>query len=436
MTGLPESLGGLLEVECGELRVAGHAISEIADAFGTPLFVYDPAILDAKLDRLRAALPEGFDVYYSIKANPLQAIQRHLVGRGCGLELASAGELYQALAAGCAPERLLFAGPGKTDAELESAVAARVGEIHAESFDEIDRLAAIAVRAGRRTDVAVRINPAEEARGGAVQMGGKPSPFGIDEERLEEAVSRVAQHDALRFSGVHLFTGTQILDPETLVRQYRKGLEIAEKAAAVAGGPLHTVDFGGGLGIPYFPNETALDLEALASALEPLFAATRGAPAFEGTRFVLEPGRFLVGDAGVYVTRITTVKESRGQTFLVTDGGMNHHLAASGNLGQVVKRNFPGRLLEKLGQDPADPVTVVGPLCTPLDTLARNAKLPPAAPGDLFGLFQAGAYARAASPLGFLSHVSPPEVWVDAAGPRLVRRRGELADALRDQELP
>jgi diaminopimelate decarboxylase len=239
--------------------------------------------------------------------------------------------------------------------------------------------------------------------------------------------------DALEITGIHVFLGTQILDWDVLLSQYRKAIEIARHAACILKRPLETLDFGGGLGIPYFPHEESLDAGKLRDGLEALISTVRGDGWFCGTRFFVEPGRYLVGEAGVYVTRINDIKTSRGKKFLIVDGGMNHQLAASGNLGQTIKRNYPVAVLNKLDRPAVEIADVVGPLCTPLDVLARGINLPEADVGDLIGVFQSGAYARSASPLGFLSHPSPPEVWIDRGSHRLIRRRGQPDDYLRDQ---
>ncbi len=419
-----------------ELHVGGLPVGALAEKYATPLFVYDAAVADQKWTTLRGGLPPTFAICYSVKANPTRAFLEHFLAKDCGLEVASVGEFHQALHAGCKPEKILFAGPGKTEAELHHVLERGIGEIHAESQLEIDRISAISLGLGVRAPVALRVNPAGEVQGGAMRMGGKPAPFGIDEEELDRVLDRVLTDMAIDFRGVHLFTGTQILDHTMLLSQYRKGLEIARRAAARARRPLHTVDFGGGLGIPYFAHEQELDMEAFRQGLAALMGETQGDPLFAGTRFVVEPGRYLVGEAGIYVTRISDIKVSRGKKFLIVDGGMNHHLAASGNLGQTIKRNYPLALLNKLKAPAEETVDVVGPLCTPLDILARAAALPKAAVGDLVGIFQSGAYARSASPLGFLSHATPPEVWVSAGEDRLVRRRGEYDDYLRDLCLP
>jgi diaminopimelate decarboxylase len=417
-----------------ELVVGGLPISAAIAGFETPLYVYDGGVLYRQYRALRSALPARFSIAYSVKANPNRALLQRFVSFGCGLEIASAGEFLQALAAGCPAARIMFAGPGKREDELELVLRHGIGEIHAESRLEVERIAAISRRLRVTAPVALRVNPTEEVQGGTMLMGGKPSPFGVDEEQIDAIVDRLARDPVIDFRGIHLFSGTQILDHTVLLRQYRKGLAIARRLATRLGRPLPTVDFGGGLGIPYFSGERPLDLDKLREELAALMAEVEGDPLFAGTRFVLEPGRYLVGEAGIYVTRVTDIKVSRGKKFLIVDGGMHHHLAASGNLGQVIRRSFPVALLTRLTAPARETVDVVGPLCTPLDVLARSVTLPAADVGDLVGVFQSGAYARTASPLGFLSHPTPAEVLVEDGAARLIRRRGTYDDLLADSE--
>jgi diaminopimelate decarboxylase len=419
----------------GELVVGDVSVSALAARYGTPAFVYDRSVLDRKLDSLRRSLPSRFSVYYSVKANPAQAFLTHLVSRGCGLEIASAGEFRSALRAGCDPRRVLFAGPGKTVAELELVLEQGIGEIHIESIVEARRVAAIARRLGSRANVALRVNPAGEGEGGAMRMGGRPTPFGVDEEELEVVLDALLAESALDFRGIHVFAGTQILEANVLVNQYAHGIAIARRASKHIGRPLHTVDFGGGLGIPYFAREKELDLDDLRSGLAALFAELESDADFSNTQFLVEPGRFLAGEAGVYIARVNDIKVSRGKKFLILDGGMNHHLAASGNLGQTIKRNYPVALLNRMNAPNEETVDVVGPLCTPLDTLARGAALPRAEIGDLFGVFQSGAYGLSASPVGFLSHPAPAEIWVDEEHHELISPRGTNGDAVRDSPI-
>lgn len=420
----------------GELLVGGVPVGEIAERHGTPLFIYDSGVLQRQWVALRDALPERFDIFYSIKANPNQAFLRFFLERGCGLEIASGGELCQALAAGCEPERIFFAGPGKSEAELAAALSAGVGEIHVESLLEAERIDHLARRRGRPARIALRVNPSAEVAGGSMRMGGRPAPFGIDEDQLDAVAEQIAGLRSLEVVGLHLFLGTQILDHQVLILQYRAGLETARRLAAKLNKPLDTIDFGGGLGVPYFAHEQCLDLAQLRRGLAALVDEVAADPVLAAARLIVEPGRFLAAEAGIYVARVSDVKVSRGKKFVITDGGMHHHLAASGNLGQTIKRNFPVAVVNKLDLPGSEVVDVVGPLCTPLDVLARGIHLPPAGVGDLIGVFQSGAYARTSSPLGFLSHPTPPEVLVEDGSDRVIRRRGRDEDYLSDQVQP
>lgn len=411
-------------VEDGVLRVGGVPVTELAAAHGTPLYVYDADVMRRRLGMLRAALPARVAVHYSVKANPNPAVVQVFVQAGAGAEIASAAEWQRARAAGCAADRIVFAGPGKGEEELEHVIRAGVGEIHVESDEEIAHLHAIAKRVDRQVDVAIRVNPAQSAAGGAMQMGGHPSAFGFDEERLAEVVALVRRGSRLRLRGVHMFAGTQILDAEVLVGQWRHAIGIARRVGEMTGSPVDTVDLGGGLGIPYFAHERALDLTAVQALAAPALAALDGDARLSATRFILEPGRFLAGPAGVYLTRVRSVKISRGATFVVCDGGMHHHLAASGNLGQVIKRDYPMVNASRLGAPASLTAAVVGPLCTPLDTLGRKIELPETRPGDLIAILQSGAYGLSASPVGFLSHPTPAEVLVDGGRARAIRARG------------
>jgi diaminopimelate decarboxylase len=328
-------------VSDGELLIGGVPVTSLAAEFGTPLYIYDSEILGRKLTLLRESLPGEFAVYYSVKANPNPVILDYFVASGCGLEIASAGEFRRASDSGCPVDKILFAGPGKTERELELVLGRGIGEIHIESLLEAERISAICQRLSLRARATIRVNPSSEAQGGAMRMGGKPAPFGVDEENLDHVVDCLLKEPAIDFRGIHLFTGTQILDHSLLLSQYNKGLAIAKRVAARQQKPLHTVDFGGGLGVPYFANESALDMGQLREALEAMMTEVRRDPSFVGTRFIVEPGRYLVGEAGVYIASVNDIKVSRGKKFLILDGGMNHHLAASGNLGQIIKRKFP-----------------------------------------------------------------------------------------------
>lgn len=402
------------------LKIGGIAVSELVAQYGTPLYVYDSSIIEKQLLLLRKTLPPKFAISYSIKANPNPAVLKFFIAKGCGLEIASVGEFQKAIQAGCPPEKIIFAGPGKRESELKAVLQQNIGEIHVESMLEIERISRISSNLGRPANIAVRVNPSSEAQGGAMRMGGKPAPFGIDEEILDTVIDRIMGDNCLQFRGIHLFVGTQILDYQILLAQYRKGIEIAKKVAQKIQQPLHTLDFGGGLGIPYFSKDKNIEMDKFQQGLSELMTEIEAEPLLASTQFLVEPGRFLVGESGIYIARINDVKVSRGKKFAITDGGLHHHLAASGNFGQVIKRNYPVALINKLDREPTETLDVVGPLCTPLDVLARSISLPEAEVGDLVGVFQSGAYARSASPLEFLSHPQPPEIWIEGGKARLI----------------
>ncbi|MBL8328709.1 MAG: type III PLP-dependent enzyme [Rubrivivax sp.] len=414
----------------GELHIGGLGVRALA-ALGTPLYVMDQRLLEARYRQLQQVL-EGFaEVFYSIKANPQPAVAAAFVRLGAGLEIASGGEFHLALAAGCAPQRMLFAGPGKGQAELELAMAGGIGEVHLESFEEIELCGAIARQLGRPQAVALRINPAAAAQGGAMRMGGKPAAFGFDEEQMGQAVAAVQAQPGLLLEGIHLFAGTQVLQAEVLGQQWRIGLDLARQLAQRLGHPLQRIDLGGGLGIPYHAGQATLDLAALRGLAQELAQSQRQDPWLAPSRVLVEPGRWLSGPAGVYLMRVRAVKESRGQRFVICDGGMHHHLAASGNLGQVIKQDYPLLAATQLWPDlPLSPAQVVGPLCTPLDTLGRQTALPPVQAGDLIAVLQSGAYGLSASPTGFLSHPMPAEVMVCEGEPRVLRAAGQFAAPL------
>ena len=415
----------------GQLAPSGIPISEIAERYGTPFYLYDAGLISARVQAVRAAL--GTEVSYSVKANPSLAVCQLIAAEdGAGAEVASAGELALALAAGFDPVDILFAGPGKTDDELERLVAAGILADNVESLAEIDRLAAIASRAGRRQGVGLRLNPEAQLLGSQMRMGGTVSQFGIDEAELEEAVARVLGHASLELRGIHVYTATQVFGVEPLLEHCRNILELAVRAAEHAGRPLQVLDFGGGFGIPYFEGGEPFDLEAFGTGFRTLLEGYRKDARLAGCRFLFELGRYLVADAGVYVMRAIDRKVTRGKAFLVTDGGMNHHLTATGNMGQVFRKAFPLLNLSRLDGQPGETITVTGPLCTPLDSFGDVQLVGPAV-GDLIGVLSSGAYGYSASNLGFLSHPTPAEVLIWQGETHLLRPAGKPEDVLAGQ---
>ncbi|MGC4390290.1 type III PLP-dependent enzyme [Agrobacterium sp. M50-1] len=405
----PAFAAALFEISENDLMIGGLPVRDIVAGTGTPCFLYDAAAMRRAYRDLEAALGGFADIYYSVKANPLPAIVSLFRQEGAGAEIASVGEYRAAIKAGVVPEKIIFAGPGKGKAELREVIEGGIGEIHIESAEEIGRIEAI----GKPVKASIRINPVPDAQAGAMRMGGKATAFGFDEEELENILPLFKSTRYIDLVGVHIYGGTQILDADMLVSQWRHGISIAARMAEMLGKPLETIDLGGGLGIPYFAGETALDLEKVSAAIPELKALLHAHPLIANAHIIVEPGRFLAGPGGVYVAEVNSVKSSRGTTFVVMDGGMHHHLAASGNLGQIVKRNYPIVAPAMMLAEHEETATLVGPLCTPLDTLARNAALPKLKAGDLLAILQSGAYGASASPAGFLSHAAAKEVLVE-----------------------
>jgi diaminopimelate decarboxylase len=390
--------------------VGGVALERLAARVGsTPFFAYDRALIGERVGLLRAVLPADLDLSYAVKANPMPAVVHHLRGLVDSFDVASAAEMLVALDTGMPADRVSFAGPGKTPAELSQAVAAGV-TIEMESRSEAERIAMIGERLGIRPRVAVRVNPDFQVKRSGMRMGGGPQQFGVDAEKVP-ALLRELEHADLELLGFHIFAGSQNLDAEILCEAQRNTVELALRLADSAPAPVRYLNLGGGFGIPYFDRDRPLDLEPIGANLERLLDE-RIRPALPEARAVIELGRYLVGEAGFYVTRVVDKKESRGRTFLVVDGGMHHQLAASGNFGQTIRRNFPVAIANGRDDRAGETVNVVGCLCTPLDLLADGVSLPPADVGDLVVVFQAGAYGLTASPTAFLSHPAPVEVLV------------------------
>ncbi|PZO19651.1 MAG: pyridoxal-dependent decarboxylase, exosortase A system-associated [Burkholderiales bacterium] len=393
----------------GELCWGGVPLTQLAERVGqTPFYAYDRARLAARVAAVRAALPGGIGLHYAVKANPMPALVGFMRGLVDGLDVASAGEMAVALDAGANPLHVSFAGPGKRDVELVQAVASGV-LVNIESMREVGLLASACERLGLPARVAVRINPDFEIRGAGMRMGGGAKPFGVDTEQVP-AVLKAIGHAGLQFEGFHLYPGSQNLKGALIAQGLLQSHELVLRLADDAPTPVKHVNLGGGWGIPYFPGEQALDLAPVSDALAAI--QQRMASELPGAQAVLELGRYLVGEAGIYVARVLDRKLSRGQVFLVTDGGMHHHLAASGNFGQVIRRNYPVVIGNRMDTVAREVASVVGPLCTPLDVLAERTELAPSEPGDLVVVFQSGAYGPSASPQAFLGHPRCAEVLV------------------------
>jgi len=392
------------------LQIGGMPLTLLAERVGsTPFYAYDRRLIRERVARLRAVLPPDIHLHYAVKANPMPALVQHLAGLVDGFDLASVGEMKTVLDTTMPAVNISFAGPGKQVAALRQAAAAGI-VVNLESEREMELLAQAGIALGVLPKVTVRVNPDFELKSSGMKMSGGPKQFGVDAERVPAMLARMKQLP-LDFYGFHIFCGSQNLRAEAIMEAQRNTFALAKRLAADAPGPVKLLNLGGGFGIPYFPGEQALDIEAVGAHLNSLMPHAR--VDFPEAEFVIELGRYIVGEAGIYVSRVIERKLSRGQVFLVTDGGLHHHLAASGNFGQVIRKNYPVLVGNRVvNEGEAELASVVGPLCTPLDILADKMPLGHAREGDLIVVLQSGAYGLTASPIAFLSHPVPAELLV------------------------
>ncbi len=396
-------------IQDNSLLIGGMTISQLANRVGqTPFYAYDRRLVSERVALLRSSLPKDIHLHFAVKSNPMPALVQHLAGLVDGFDVASTGELKTVLDTTMPPDKISFAGPGKTERELCQAAAAGI-VVNVESEREIDLLAKIGFDMGIKPKVAVRINPDFELKSSGMKMGGGPKQFGIDAEIVPDLLVRMGALE-LDFYGFHIFSGSQNLRADSIIEAQEKTFDLARRMAAYAPGPIRLLNLGGGFGIPYFPGEHTLDLSRVAERLACLVFDAR--KEFPGAEFVVELGRYIVGEAGVYVCRVIDRKVSRGHVFLVADGGLHHHLSASGNFGQVIRKNYPVLVGNRVIVEETESASVVGPLCTPLDLLADKMLLGHARIGDFIAVLQSGAYGYTASPRDFLSHPQPVEILV------------------------
>ncbi len=383
-----------------ELLIGGIKLTQLVQRVGqTPFYVYDRHLLTERMRELRQQMPDDLKIHYAIKANPMPALVQHMATLVDGFDLASAKEMQTALNTPMAVDQISIAGPGKRKEELSQAIAAGI-TIHVESANELETIAQIQEDTGIQSHVAIRINPAFELKASGMKMGGGPKQFGIDEELLPEVLKRVKILE-LDFIGFHIYSGSQNLKAESIIEAQQKSLDLADRLAEYCPSDIKKLNLGGGYGIPYFPGEQPLNTEQIGEALDK--AMTQFKSQHAESEIIIELGRYLVGEAGLYVCQIIDKKISRGQTYLVANGGLHHHLAASGNFGQVIRKNYPVTIGNKLQGSSQESVNIVGPLCTPLDILADKMLLPKAEIGDFVVIHQSGAYGYTASPHQFLS---------------------------------
>jgi diaminopimelate decarboxylase len=411
MSNLPPEHAPLVQfpVQNDCLQIGGIALTRLAQRVGTtPFYAYDRQKITARIALLRQHLPDGMLLHYAMKANPMPAVVQHLAGLVDGMDVASLGEMRVALDTVLSADKISFAGPGKKEHELRSAIAAGV-VLNVESGQELELIAQQGEYLGITPVVAIRVNPDFELKSSGMKMSGGPKPFGVDAERVPEMLARLSVL-GLDFAGFHIFSGSQNLNAAALQEAHAKTFQLGIQLAAHAPSPVRLLNIGGGFGVPYFPGEQALNLPAIGENLQRLMPEVmRQLP---HARIAIELGRYMVAEAGIYVCRVLERKVSRGQIFLVTDGGLHHHLAASGNFGQVIRKNYPVIVGNKVRGTEREVVSVVGPLCTPLDVLADQLPMAKAAAGDLIAVLQSGAYGLTASPTAFLGHPLPIEVLI------------------------
>lgn len=408
-TGSAHPALGHWQAQNGELLIGDMRVSQLAARLGqTPFYAYDRAKITNRIKELRAALPPSVCLHYAIKANPMPAVVNHLSHLVDGFDVASADELDVALDSGISARNIGFAGPGKTDAELARAIAGGA-LVELESIGEMERTARIGHALGITPRVAIRVNPDFKLRGSGMHMGGGPSQFGVDAEIAPDMLRQMADL-ALDFHGFHIFGGSQNLNADAIATAEDQIADLAIRLSEHAPGPVRHLNIGGGFGIPYFPKDTAFDLAHVGQCLHKTM--DRLSHALPDAKVIIELGRYIAGEAGVYVCRIIDKKISRGQTYLVTDGGLHHHLSATGNFGQGIRRNYPVAIATRFDEAAKETANIVGCLCTPIDLLADKVPVPPADVGDLVAIFQSGAYGKSASPEGFLSHPGVKEALV------------------------
>jgi diaminopimelate decarboxylase len=390
------------------ITLGGFSLDQISTILDKNVFyAYDRSVIAEQIQRFRQAIPQRIHLHYAIKANPNPAVVQYMRSLVDGFDVASQKEMLLALQSGMPVADISFAGPGKTDAELCSAIVAGV-TLNVESVTELQRICQLGQQLGRVPEVALRVNPAFELKASGMKMAGGAKPFGIDEEQIFALLPDIAAM-AVKLRGFHIFCGSQNLKPEALVEAHQLTFALAAKLVAACPYKPELINLGGGFGVPYFPGEKRLDLQPVSQSLQRLLAEYE--QAFAGIELVIELGRFLVAEAGIYACQVVDKKQSRGTTYLVCNGGLHHHLANSGNFGQVIRKNYPVAIGNKLAPGGAqEQVTIVGPLCTPLDILADKVTLPSAEVGDWVVVYQSGAYGPSASPQDFLGHPAVAEI--------------------------
>lgn len=404
-------------------------VKRVIKEFKTPLYLYDYNRICQQYHSLKNALPDCFDIFYSLKANPLLGIGELFRHLGSGVEVASGGELYTAVNAGFSSNDIIFTSPGKTKEELEYAIAQNIYCINIESIEEAQIINEIAEKRSQKVNVSIRINPGFNHMTSGMYMSGISSQFGIEEAQLKEAFAALNALAHINMVGFSVYMGTQVLEADNLLSNTEEIIKLALATAEQYHFDLKYLNIGGGFGIPYFKHDSPLDMEKLSAGLDHLWVKYQ--KQLKGTRMIVESGRFLMADAALYLTTILYRKECKGNKYLICDGGSNHH-SASAFLGRYIRDNFPIRILGKCGEE--EEVTIAGPLCTPIDIIGQRVKIPKdTIPGDIVAVEKAGAYGLTNSPILFLSHSTPAEVMLKDSDVLMLRGRKDSKEFLNGQ---
>ncbi|MFB5761680.1 type III PLP-dependent enzyme [Paenibacillus medicaginis] len=424
------------------MNISDDQLLSIIRSHRTPFFLYDGDALCSHVSSILARLHPAVKLHYALKANGNVSIAALLRSLGCGAEIASSGELYTALKAGYKPEDIIFAGPGKTESELNETVETGIGCVNVESVRELRLLEKAAERSGACVRTAIRINPDADVSGATIKMGGIARPFGVDESQLDVFFAALRECRYIQFQGIQIYTGTQMLKAEDIIGSFENTVRLAGEISVKYSLPVNSINLGGGFGIPYFAHEQPLDMDRVLQHLNRL--AAEAVQRMPGVRLIIESGRYLVAQSGMYVAKVLYTKTSKGEKFAVTDGGMNHYASAAFR-GRRLRDNFPVKVFsahnrqqggDNPGQaDQEEEVTVVGPLCTPEDCLVRKVKLPLIREADYIGIPNAGAYGLSYSPVDFLGHPAPAELLAAGGQVYVIREHGNRTDALRHQRL-
>ncbi|KGJ95348.1 pyridoxal-dependent decarboxylase, exosortase A system-associated [Colwellia psychrerythraea] len=395
----------------GEIVVGNHPLTHIEKLVsGTPFYAYDRQLIINRVKQLTDALPAKISLHYAIKANPLPSLVQLMATQVSGFDVASKKEMLLAMQTGMPTDKISFAGPGKTVEDIETAIIAGV-TLHVESAGEIAKVELAAKQLSVKANIAIRINPKFELKSSGMKMSGGAKPFGIDEEQVPDILQKL-NLEQINLRGFHIYSGSQNLNADAIISAQQQTFMLAEELVAlsrkITKRKIDYLNIGGGFGIPYFAKEMSLDVKAIANSLQILLKKHKAL--VDDLEVIIELGRYLVAEAGIYVSKVIDKKISRGTNYLVCDGGLHHHLANSGNFGQVIRKNYPVAIGNKLNGEVQELVNIVGPLCTPLDILADKVLLPKATIGDYVVIFQSGAYGSSASPKDFLSQPQVSEL--------------------------